>query len=349
MRFGFTLPRPDPRLGERGYQWMHEACALGEELGFDFAALGNHRFSPDALDPSAPFVVLSALAARTERLRFLTGVLILPLYSPLDVAEQVATLDQLSGGRMLLGVGIGYRPSEYEALGLSFRQRAARAEEALEVLYRAWDAEEVSFNGQHFDISGVPVRPRPLQRPRPPVWLGGQSRKAVRRAGRVADGWIAGYLEPIDALAPVVAEYREVAESSSRPPTLCLMRKVGIGEDRRQVEEGWLPGALDVFRHYRAAGGRWRGEETTLKLLDSQRDPSVAEVLEAGQFVAGDPSDCAEGVARCRALTGCEYFLASFGSGAVTMMDRDAVDELLRSMRLFAEEVMPRFEGIASE
>lgn len=107
MKFGIPIPKPDPRFGADAYRRMYEVCALAEEYGFDFGCVSNHRFSTTALDPSAPFVVMAALAARTTKLQFLTTIFLLPLYHPLDVAEQVATVDGLSGGRVTLGIGVG--------------------------------------------------------------------------------------------------------------------------------------------------------------------------------------------------------------------------------------------------
>lgn len=327
-------------MGPVGYRWMGDACRLAEDCGFDFVAVGNHRFSPDALDPSAPFVLLSALASQTTSLIFMTTVLVLPLYHPLDIAEQVATLDCLSNGRVIVGVGLGYRPYECEALGIPYERRASRAEEAIDLLYQAWGPAPVTFSGRHFQFHDVDVVPKPAQRPHPSVWIGGQTRGAIERAGRLADGLVVTFLEPHSVLGPVIARYRKAAEQSGRGSTVCLMRKVGIRAHRRAVEDEWLPGAVSVLRHYRQAGGRWRGDRLLAELVESGRRPRPDD-LGSDQFVMGNPDDCFAAIQECEQTTGCEYLLASFGSGPVTTYGEAQHAELMAAIRLFGEKVIP--------
>jgi alkanesulfonate monooxygenase SsuD/methylene tetrahydromethanopterin reductase-like flavin-dependent oxidoreductase (luciferase family) len=117
-------------------------------------------------------------------------IAILPLYDPVRVAEDGAVLDLLSNGRRDFGVGLGYRPAEYAGYGLEIKRKGARADEALEIICRLWQGETVSFQGQHFAIARATLSPRPVQRPHPPIWVGGFSTAAARRAARYGDGYI---------------------------------------------------------------------------------------------------------------------------------------------------------------
>lgn len=339
MKFGFTIPTytnrpPSPEHSARTYR----LCQTAEELGFDFAMVGSHRFSAGATDPSAPFVLLSAVAARTSALRLATLVLVLPLFDPLAVAEQVATLDGLSDGRAILGVGVGYRRYEYEALGLSWNGRGTRLEEGVEVLRQAWGPAPVCFEGRHFRFDGVQVLPKPAQEPGPPIWIGAQGRTSIARAGTHGDGWTAGYLESLPVLAPRIEAYRSAARGAGRESAVCLMRKTGIRATRAEVEEDWMPGVLDLLRGYRDAGARWPGDSEFWAAAAGAG--TNVEGVARDRMVIGTPEDCIAEIERIEALTGCEYFLPSFGTAGRTDAD-DA--QLAEDVALFGREVIPAF------
>jgi probable F420-dependent oxidoreductase len=193
VAFGVTLGSfgaglvPGPTL----VAWAEEI----ERLGFDSLWFRDHVvwWSP-VLDP---FTALGAIAARTRRLRLGPGVLLLPLRSPALVAKAVATLDHFSGGRAILGAGIGGEfPEEFEACGVPLRERGRRADEALEAIRALWTGAPASYAGQFFRFTDVVMEPRPVQSPHPPIWVGGRSDAALARAGRLGDGWIAYFVTP---------------------------------------------------------------------------------------------------------------------------------------------------------
>ncbi|HSM58591.1 MAG TPA: TIGR03619 family F420-dependent LLM class oxidoreductase [Candidatus Sulfomarinibacteraceae bacterium] len=190
MHFGIEVVTlgeyADPRLVVRlaraaeGAGW--EALFVWDHLGFAWGA------------PSGdPWVILAAVAQATERLKVGTGVTPLPRRRPQVLANTVATLDLLSGGRAILGVGLGGVPREFAAFGEQddARERAAMLDEGLDLLNRLWSGETVSHQGRYYTVDGVALAPLPLQRPRAPLWVGGDSRPALRRAARW-DGWIVG-------------------------------------------------------------------------------------------------------------------------------------------------------------
>jgi alkanesulfonate monooxygenase SsuD/methylene tetrahydromethanopterin reductase-like flavin-dependent oxidoreductase (luciferase family) len=133
---------------------------------------------------------LGRMAAEAEGMTLGTGVMLLSLQQPVDVAEQLATLDVITGGRLIVGVGLGYRDAENEALGLDPRQRVGRFEEALQVVERLWSGEPVRHEGTHFALRDVRISMPPLQRPRPPIWLAANTDAGVRRAARLGDAWL---------------------------------------------------------------------------------------------------------------------------------------------------------------
>jgi alkanesulfonate monooxygenase SsuD/methylene tetrahydromethanopterin reductase-like flavin-dependent oxidoreductase (luciferase family) len=155
-----------------------------DRLGYDLVWITEHHFVEDGYVPS--FVaVAGAIAARTRRVRISSDVLLLPFQHPLRLAEDLAVLDNLSGGRMELGVGMGYAPHEFRAFGIPKRERVARTEEGIEVLRRAWSGERFDFRGRHWSFEGALVRPRPVQAGGPPLWLAAMSEAGARRAARL--------------------------------------------------------------------------------------------------------------------------------------------------------------------
>ena len=198
MRFSVQLPtekvaRPGEFLTADA---IGEMARAAESAGFDAAFVTDHPIPDDrwlaagghhALDP---FVALAFAAAATRTLRLQTNVLVLPYRNPFLVAKAAATLDVASGGRLILGVAAGYLRTEFAALGADFGRRNETTDEAIEVLRRAWSEDGIALVGHGFEAAGNTALPRPVQKPRPPIWVGGNSRRAIRRAVALADGWL---------------------------------------------------------------------------------------------------------------------------------------------------------------
>src|SRR5215469_7389501 len=177
--------RPDEpiaqRLSEHG-----EQVRLARQLGFDGISIGNHlSYGSTAWFP--PFETLMRLAAEADGMSLGTCMLVLPLYEPLHVAEQVALLDAASGGRAILGVAPGWQKDEFQVMGLDYERRIGRYTEAVDLIKRLYTEEAVTFEGKHFRASKLTLAMRPSQKPRPPLWLGGSVENAVRRAAKIAD------------------------------------------------------------------------------------------------------------------------------------------------------------------
>src|SRR5882762_9174067 len=159
------------------------------KLSVEFPSV-SYREGPAAMPILEALMALSYIAAVTTRVTLGTEVLVLPQRQPALVAKQVSTLDTLSGGRVRLGVGVGWQESEYEALGEDFHTRGARMDEMIRLLRTYWNDAQVDFKGQHYQITAIGMEPKPPQRGRLPIWIGGRSERALRRVGELGDGWL---------------------------------------------------------------------------------------------------------------------------------------------------------------
>lgn len=193
----------DPAFADPGF--LADAVARAEELGFWGVTAPDHIVAPDEWARSGggeqwfdPFVLLSFFAARTAMIRLITHVIVLPYRSPFAVAKAVASLDRLSGGRAVLGAGSGYLKAEFDILGVPFDDRGDRTDEALRAIRVSWEEEHPAFRGRFFTIHDAVIAPRPVQQPRPPIWIGGNSLRAVRRTVELGDCWTPFIAEPDD-------------------------------------------------------------------------------------------------------------------------------------------------------
>lgn len=228
MRFGVIFANTGPFTGRAG---LTELATAAEAAGFESLWTVEHVVYPESYaseypyDPSGrmaaasdtplpdPLLWLAFAAAATERIRLGTGILILPQRNPLVLAKEVATLDDLSGGRVELGVGVGWLREEFDALGVPFEARGARTDEYVEVLRTLWTTDRASFHGRFADFDGVSSNPKPA-RGRVPIHVGGHSRAAAERAGRLGDGFFPGKGD----LAELVDVVRQTAADHGRDP-----------------------------------------------------------------------------------------------------------------------------------
>jgi probable F420-dependent oxidoreductase len=210
-----------------------------EEIGYDHVDVFDHVVMGHPIEgrPPGPYnaqmpilealMLLSHVAAVTTRLTLGTEVLVLPQRQPALVAKQVSTLDTLSGGRVRLGVGVGWQESEYEALGEDFHTRGARMDEAIALLRSYWGEAQVSAPGPHYPTTMMAMEPKPPQGRRLPMWIGGNSPAAFRRVGRLGDGWLASRVtDADDARRAIDAIHRAAAEAGRDPGAIGLQSMV---------------------------------------------------------------------------------------------------------------------------
>jgi probable F420-dependent oxidoreductase len=219
--FTVQLRANSERTFEQEYRETLELVRLAERVGFDSAWVSEHHGSSDGYLPSL-LPMLAAFAAATERIELGTGVVLTPLHDPLRLAEDATVVDQLSGGRLILGIGNGWREEEFRMFGASRAERGARTEETIEVLRRAWTGRRFSFEGQTLRFDRVKVTPPPARPGGPPILLGGYDRKAVVRAGRLADGYITDETGA-DEVRSNLALVAEGARSVGRDPDALMV------------------------------------------------------------------------------------------------------------------------------
>jgi len=201
-----------------------------EQIGYDHIDVFDHVVMGFPMEGRAPgpypatmpileaLTTLSYVAAVTSRISLGTEVLVLPQRQPTLVAKQVSTLDTLSGGRVRLGIGVGWQESEYEALGEDFHTRGARMDEAIHLLRACWGDAQVDFVGRHYRVVAMGMEPKPPQGRRLPIWIGGRSEAAYRRVGRLGDGWLAGGLTDAESVRSAIDSIRRHAEAAGRDP-----------------------------------------------------------------------------------------------------------------------------------
>ena len=224
-----------------------------------------------------PMVALGYVAASTARIRLGVALVNLPFVSPTVLAKQAATVDVLSGGRLDLGLGIGWMPEEFAATGASTARRGARTEEYLAVLRTLWADEISSFDGEFYTIPPGRQDPRPVQKPGPPVLLGGMSRPAMERAGRIADGWITSSRADLSQIGEAAAVIRGAASAAGRDPEAVRIVCRGVvraGDEEKGPDGGrrLLSGSFAQIREDTA----WLGEQGVTELFyDLNWDPQV--------------------------------------------------------------------------
>lgn len=257
MKFGlgqFTLQIPpwDNRTHAQLYADTLELARLAESSGFDSFWLAEHHGASDGYIPSL-LGFLSAVAARTERLELGTAVMLSPFHDPLRVAEDAAVLDNISGGRLNLGIGLGWAPEEYRMFGAPTKGRGARLSEFVEVLRGAWTGEPFTVSGKHLRYDDVLVRPAPTRRI--PIYLGGGSPPALERAARIADGH---FPTSTGTLADAAARAKEMLALRERlgvtgPYRFGMFLPIGIGAD---ADDGWAS-IRDGLLHVRGSYALW--------------------------------------------------------------------------------------------
>jgi len=332
VKFGLRIPLIGDEHSKDPYHRTYALCVAAEQAGFDFVSLTHHAFSPEC-ETSAPFVILGAIAARTTTLRLATVVYVLPLYHPVAVAEQVATLDMISNGRVILGIGIGYRDYEYQGFGLDPRQRGSRADECLSIIRSGWETGRFNHQGQHFTVSDLPAVPMPVQKPHPPIWVGGLSEPALKRAARLGDGWISDNMMMLADTAALADRYRGFCAQEQRPPLVCVTRNAWVAATREEVQRDWYGSAVDFHLRYRKAGYVTPDPEGIYDRLERGDPVSLAEFAQ-DRAIAGTPEDCVGQLTRWRDIGGTDAMLM--------LLNEDAgCEKMLSAIDLFGHEVLP--------
>lgn len=259
MKFALTgvgsgsTVRPEPlvRVAQKAEELGYESLWIPEHLAVPFTMSTPYPYAADGQFPGGPsaglhdpFVALAFVAAHTTSIKLGTGVFVLPLRNPLAVAKAVASLDVLSQGRFLFGIGIGWLKEEFEAVGMPFADRAARTREWVTMLRTLWNEDTPHFSGRFHSFAPVGFNPKPVQQPHPPILFGGESRPALRRAAEIGDGWI-GVRHTPESVVELLNSLRELVEETGRDFS---QFDITVGVEHRQVPD------LDTVRRFTDAG-----------------------------------------------------------------------------------------------
>jgi alkanesulfonate monooxygenase SsuD/methylene tetrahydromethanopterin reductase-like flavin-dependent oxidoreductase (luciferase family) len=341
MRFGYGLitcqrPPDDERSDADLYQQAVELSVEAEALGFDSVWLTEHHFVDDGYMPSL-LAVASAIAVRTQRIKIGTGLVLAPLHDPIRLAEDAATADLLSRGRLLLGLGMGWRPDEFAGLGIPIGQRRERLIDAVTVLRQAW-GDGLVTGSRRRPREGLSVRPKPHRPGGPPIWIGAFAERAVRRAGRIADGYLSGDCPPEEFAQQVRWLEEELAARAPAPPF-----EIGIYQPTFAWEDGDAWELVRDHHHYL----NWKYDDMSDAARRTGAAPAAppltaeAEAALREHAVVGTPEQVAEGVrAYAAAAAGHElhYVAQLYYPGMPYERQREAV-------RVFAQRVMPLLRG----
>jgi alkanesulfonate monooxygenase SsuD/methylene tetrahydromethanopterin reductase-like flavin-dependent oxidoreductase (luciferase family) len=332
MQFGIMMrgqfPKAD-RLADH-FPVMLAQARLAEKLGYNSITKGSH-YSTYPLQDLQQVPFLCRIAAEAPSLRLNTGVLLLPLHKPLDVAEQLGTLDVISGGKLIFGAGVGYREVEFKAFGTTTRDRARRFEENLNAILRLWREETVTLKGSHFELIEASCSAKPEQRPHPPIWIGASADPAIERAARMGTCWYVGPNDRLDKIAIQLDTYQRALDVARRPfpAEFPYRREVFVAATREEAYRLARPPIETKYKAYHAWGlGRSRpGEPDELGLPFDE--------LVKDRFFIGSPTDVAEQIIRFQRRLGVNHIVMSMHWPGLD------IARSMESMQLMAEEVFP--------
>jgi alkanesulfonate monooxygenase SsuD/methylene tetrahydromethanopterin reductase-like flavin-dependent oxidoreductase (luciferase family) len=332
---------------------------LMERTGYHSYWVIEHQNSPIG-QVTAPSVFLTAIAANTTRLRFGAMIWQLPFHNPVQLAQEVAMLDQLSLGRVEFGSGIGVQEHEFIRWGLNFYERAAMSGEAMEIITRAWMQNEVTYEGKYWRFEEALPAPKPYQQPHPPIWIGAHGKPSIEYAAKNNRN-LAQNIDTDERVAGNIAYFKQLwreCEHSGPEPQIFLQRQVHVAETDEKAREEAEPhllaaravtrgegGPLETTRVGRGSDssgfGTERTREVNVELLRVFRESSQSYDfnIEHGLAIIGSPKTVIEKLKAGQERLGYTLFTGNHGFG------RMPFDQVEKSVRLFGEEVIPAFGG----
>jgi alkanesulfonate monooxygenase SsuD/methylene tetrahydromethanopterin reductase-like flavin-dependent oxidoreductase (luciferase family) len=318
-----------------------------ERWGLDAMWLAELHFVPDRSVLSAPLIIGSAIAARTRRMKIGTAVQVLPLCHPLRLAEEAATLDQISEGRLIFGVGRSGFPRTYEAYGVPYAESRERFAETLQIVSRAWTEPKFSHHGEYFHYENVTLVPKPWQKPRPPIRIAATSPDTYATIGKLGHAiFVAVRLGNFSELAPLVREYREAYAAAGHPGRgeAYLRVPVYIAETAQRAHDE--PEA-SIMRLLRTIGAQVQQSAGKAGTRDIERRAERGERMQTISYdevlrdkvIVGTPEMVVDRLKQLQEEIGLDGILAELNPGSLIPRDR-----VLNALRLLCEEVMPAFK-----
>jgi alkanesulfonate monooxygenase SsuD/methylene tetrahydromethanopterin reductase-like flavin-dependent oxidoreductase (luciferase family) len=317
------------------YQQILDQVQLAEELGWECFWFTEHHFLLYGGPEPNPAVFMAAAASRTSRIHLGSAISILPLHHPIQLAEDYAMVDVLSGGRLEYGIGLGNTAGDFPVYGISREESRPRFQEAAEIILKAWTNERFSHEGTYWQFEDVPVYPRPTQQPHPPIWVAGHSPDSLGWAGRHGFNIMTvAHPFPAEHYRPGLAAWREgLAEAGLKPGERhCKLHlRVWVDEDGERAREV-AEAAIRRYDELSATGpslGRY--------------NPAAYDfgaMLTAGRNVYGNPQQCIAAIQNSINNFEFDIFSTTFNFGGLPH------EEVKKAMRLFAKEIMPAFKEV---
>jgi alkanesulfonate monooxygenase SsuD/methylene tetrahydromethanopterin reductase-like flavin-dependent oxidoreductase (luciferase family) len=324
LKIGFI-----PIEGGHYYRESLEEVTRAEALGFDSVWMEEHHSVANHYWPS-PLTVLAGYATRTSRLMLGTDILVAAFYHPARLAEDVALLDIMSGGRFTLGIAIGYKPDEFALYGVELDRRGARFEEQLAIMKGLWAGDRVTVRGTYYTVEGR-LEPLPLTRPHPPVWIGGWGDITLRRAATLADNWIPGPTAELKRLLAGKQQFLARRRAAGRPDPAewPLTRDVIIADTDARARELAEEHIMVAYRREYAGG--WRHP-----FIDASIATDLDKLME-DRFIIGGPEQCVAKIRRFVEQYGMTHLICR------TFFPGMPHAHIMRELELLASEVMPAF------
>ena len=333
MQFGLMLRAQFPQGDDMParFQELLEQARLANSLGYSSITKGMH-YSAAPWQDFQQFPFLCRVMAEAPALRLNFGLVLLSLHKPLDIAEQIATVDVMSGGKVIFGVALGYRDVEFLAFGTAQKERVQRFEENLDAVKRLWTEDVVDMVGSHFTLQGASVGTKPVQKPHPPIWIGANADPAIRRAARLGDCWYVNPHSRLDTIARQVEVYRRALDECGKPfpAEFPARREVFVARSRAEAIRLCAPFLGAKYQAYH----QW-GQSRAMPEGDNDLGADFDDLIR-DRFLLGSPDEVAEQMLALHRSTGINHLIMSVQWPG--MPQSLALDEL----RMLAEEVFPR-------
>jgi alkanesulfonate monooxygenase SsuD/methylene tetrahydromethanopterin reductase-like flavin-dependent oxidoreductase (luciferase family) len=291
MKLGIYLNAQHPQTQDpaRCFAETIEQVRLIKKLGFDSIWSGEHHIT-DGFHYFPLMSMLQRLAAEAEGLHIGTNIVLLPLHNPMEIAEIGAFLDVQSGGKFMLGVGLGYRPEEFAMFGVPMPERTSRLSEGVEIIRRLWSEDNVTHKGRHWQFENMTIRPRPSQKPRPPIMVAAQVDAAIERAAKIGDGWCIVPTTTTGEVSTQADLFRRTRAAAGLPPSQHLVRlfEVSCAADEETALRRAAPFLLAKYAAYASWG------LPGLKMDTPQKPEEQLRALAKNRFAVGTPAQVAE-------------------------------------------------------
>jgi alkanesulfonate monooxygenase SsuD/methylene tetrahydromethanopterin reductase-like flavin-dependent oxidoreductase (luciferase family) len=303
-----------------------QQSVLAQKLGFHSIWIEEHHGNPDYL-PS-PIVAAAALSQYVPKMQVGTAVAVLPLYNPVRFASDIAVLDNATGGKVVVGVGVGYRDSEFEALDVPLEERGSRMDESVRLISSLLSGDTVNHKGRHFSLSGFRLFPRPLQVPRPQIWIGGWKDKSMERVAKMGDRWLAGPVASFAVLEEAIGLYKEELKRNNRKFSgFALMRDAYVSYDERHLMGQVEKSVIHMYGEDYSGSGH--------PLVAGQRTSARTWVEE--RFIQGTPAQCVEAINRLK-KKGVNHLIMRVSLRQLPHT------KVIETIRLFGTKVIPNIE-----